>query len=154
MNTQLVLAIAGFALLAQILVSFVQWLRSPLPSVPGPLLARYTDFWYFHRLKQGKFEKVNQELHRQYGKSVKQQQAVDVLMLILSRQGPSSAMARTDTVSMTRKPSRLSTVTALNSRSQSGTFHSSPTRIFGTCFRIARYSVMLTADVSTQTRIQ
>ncbi|KAK0369863.1 cytochrome P450 oxidoreductase, partial [Colletotrichum costaricense] len=71
MNTQLLLAFAGFALLAQILVSFVQWLRSPLRSVPGPLLARYTDFWYFHRLKQGKFEKVNQELHEQYGPIVR-----------------------------------------------------------------------------------
>ncbi|GJC78215.1 cytochrome P450 monooxygenase mpaDE [Colletotrichum liriopes] len=67
MNAQLSLAIAAFALLAQLAITFLRWLRSPLRSVPGPLLARFTDLWYFHRLKQGTFERVNLELHEQYG---------------------------------------------------------------------------------------
>ncbi|KAF4933384.1 Pisatin demethylase [Colletotrichum fructicola] len=71
MGAQLVLAVAAFALLAQILYSFVWWVRSPLRSVPGPSLARFTDFWYFHHLKQGGFEKINQQLHEQYGPVVR-----------------------------------------------------------------------------------
>ncbi|KAI8255633.1 hypothetical protein K4K56_007815 [Colletotrichum sp. SAR 10_98] len=71
MSAQLVLAAAAFALLAQILYSLVRWIRSPLRSVPGPSLARFTDFWYFRRLKQGGFEKVNQRLHERYGPIVR-----------------------------------------------------------------------------------
>ncbi|OHE96886.1 cytochrome P450 oxidoreductase [Colletotrichum orchidophilum] len=71
MSAQLILAAAAFALLAQILYSFVRWIRSPLRSVPGPSLARFTDFWYFHHVKQGDFEKVNQKLHEQYGPIVR-----------------------------------------------------------------------------------
>ncbi|KAJ0331909.1 hypothetical protein COL922a_011751 [Colletotrichum nupharicola] len=71
MGAQLVLAAAAFVLLAQILYSLVRWIRSPFRSVPGPSLARFTDFWYFHRLKQGDFEKVNQKMHEQYGPSVR-----------------------------------------------------------------------------------
>ncbi|KZL77639.1 cytochrome P450 oxidoreductase [Colletotrichum tofieldiae] len=71
MNAQLSLALAAFALLAQLAITFLRWLRSPLRSVPGPLLARFTDLWYFHRLKQGTFERVNLELHEQYGPIVR-----------------------------------------------------------------------------------
>ncbi|KAH7161934.1 cytochrome P450 [Dactylonectria estremocensis] len=44
---------------------------SSLWNVPGPFLARYTDWWYFWRLRQGQFEEDNLTLHKQYGPVVR-----------------------------------------------------------------------------------
>ena len=44
---------------------------SPLRSIPGPLLARFTKLWVFVRVWQGSFEKDNIALHRKYGKVVR-----------------------------------------------------------------------------------
>ncbi|KAF4908443.1 Pisatin demethylase [Colletotrichum viniferum] len=67
MNVQLLLAIGTFAFLVKFTVPLVNWLRSPLRSVPGPFLARVTDLWYLYHVRQGSFEKVNIKLHEQYG---------------------------------------------------------------------------------------
>jgi len=40
----------------------------PLRDVPGPLLARFTRLWEMHQLRKGRFEQVNIDLHRRYGK--------------------------------------------------------------------------------------
>lgn len=40
---------------------------SPLRSIPGPFLARFTDSWYLWRLCKGHFERDNVALHREYG---------------------------------------------------------------------------------------
>lgn len=40
---------------------------SPLRKVPGPLLARFTDAWYFWRLYRGHFNTDNRNLHAKYG---------------------------------------------------------------------------------------
>ncbi|KIW27474.1 uncharacterized protein PV07_07208 [Cladophialophora immunda] len=58
---------------------FLAWLlyfcfwsaTSKLPSAPGPLLARFTRFWYLKALIRGDFEQVNIALHRKYGKIVR-----------------------------------------------------------------------------------
>ncbi|KAK1845598.1 cytochrome p450 pisatin [Colletotrichum chrysophilum] len=71
MNFQLFLVIAIFAFFAKLTVALIKWIRSPLRSVPGPPLARLTDLWYLYRVKQGSFEKVNLQLHEQYGPIVR-----------------------------------------------------------------------------------
>lgn len=67
MNNQLLLAVTAFALFFYVAAALFNWVRSPLRSIPGPMLARFTDFWYFFRIKQGNFEKVNISLHEKYG---------------------------------------------------------------------------------------
>ncbi|GME52508.1 Cytochrome P450 [Neofusicoccum parvum] len=44
---------------------------TPLQSIPGPFLARFTRLWYLYRVWKGDFEKVNIELHRKYGPIVR-----------------------------------------------------------------------------------
>ncbi|TEA20158.1 Pisatin demethylase [Colletotrichum sidae] len=66
MKYQLLLGAAVFALFAQITITVTRWFRSPLRSVPGPWLARFTDLWYFYRIRQGGFEKVNVQLHERF----------------------------------------------------------------------------------------
>ncbi|KXJ87349.1 cytochrome P450 [Microdochium bolleyi] len=51
--------------------SLVQDLLSPLRSVRGPWLARFTSGWYAFRVWQGSFQHVNRDLHRQYGPIVR-----------------------------------------------------------------------------------
>ncbi|GKT45157.1 cytochrome P450 monooxygenase gsfF [Colletotrichum spaethianum] len=68
MNTQLLLAITAFAVLAQLAITFLRWLRSPLRSVLGPLLGRFTNPWYLHRVKQGSLEYVNSQLHEEHSR--------------------------------------------------------------------------------------
>lgn len=41
---------------------------SPLRSVPGPLLSRFTDGWYLWRVYLGRFNEENQHLHARYGR--------------------------------------------------------------------------------------
>ncbi len=54
-----------------LLVTGIQQLISPLRSIPGPFIARFTKLWYFHRVWRGKFEKDNLKLHQQYGKVIR-----------------------------------------------------------------------------------
>ncbi|MBE3045161.1 hypothetical protein IMZ48_21935 [Candidatus Bathyarchaeota archaeon] len=51
----------------RLLVVLYRAATSPLRRVPGPLLARFTDGWYFWRLYLGSFNVDNQRLHAEYG---------------------------------------------------------------------------------------
>lgn len=42
-------------------------LLDPLRKVPGPFWARFSRLWYLGRILEGRFEKVNIDLHRKYG---------------------------------------------------------------------------------------
>jgi cytochrome P450 len=64
-------AAASVALLARILFPFFRTYFSPLRSVPGPIAARFTDLWYLWRVRKGRFEWDNIELHRKYGEIVR-----------------------------------------------------------------------------------
>ncbi|KAL2140538.1 hypothetical protein VTI28DRAFT_3656 [Corynascus sepedonium] len=61
----------GLALTAALL--FMTWRAffTRVSSVPGPLVARFSDLWYAHRIFRGEFEKDNIELHRKYGPVVR-----------------------------------------------------------------------------------
>ncbi|KAJ5688989.1 hypothetical protein N7462_003381 [Penicillium macrosclerotiorum] len=43
----------------------------PLKAIPGPFWARFTSLWYFNRVRKGRFEYENIDLHRQYGPIVR-----------------------------------------------------------------------------------
>lgn len=62
----IVVALVG--VLATILVRAV---ASPLASIPGPLLARFTRLWFLARVAGGRFEADNVALHRRYGPIVR-----------------------------------------------------------------------------------
>jgi hypothetical protein len=49
----------------------VQFALDPLRDIPGPLLARFTRFWYFFEIYKGSFERSNIELHKKYGPIVR-----------------------------------------------------------------------------------
>ncbi len=55
----------------RLLVFLYTSLTSPLRSVPGPLLARFTRLWYFHRLSLGRFEHDDIALHKKHGPVVR-----------------------------------------------------------------------------------
>ncbi|OAA67679.1 Cytochrome P450 [Cordyceps fumosorosea ARSEF 2679] len=61
----------GIALIGFIAVTIIQALTSPLRSVPGPFLARFTRLWYLFRVVRGHFEDENIALHRRYGPIVR-----------------------------------------------------------------------------------
>jgi hypothetical protein len=50
-----------------IIAATARALLSPLKSVPGPFLARFTNAWYFWKVKKAHFEQENQALHERYG---------------------------------------------------------------------------------------
>jgi hypothetical protein len=63
---------AALALVAARLVYLlIQSYISPLRSVKGPFLARFTRLWYFSRVLHGSFEVENIQLHRKYGPVVR-----------------------------------------------------------------------------------
>lgn len=66
MLLKLAILVGGFAVF-QLLYRFFRHVTSPLRSVPGPFLARFTNLWYFFTLKKANFEVVNRELHEKYG---------------------------------------------------------------------------------------
>jgi hypothetical protein len=66
---------ATWLVLLGIIPVLVAWrvgkaLCSPLRSVPGPFLARFTRLWYLKNVWSGKFEQVNIDLHKRYGESL------------------------------------------------------------------------------------
>lgn len=68
------LSFGSFALLAcgLFMLYFVfDFIRDPLRDIPGPLLARFTRFWYFIEIYKGSFEVTNVELHKKYGPIVR-----------------------------------------------------------------------------------
>ncbi|PSK59404.1 Isotrichodermin C-15 hydroxylase [Elsinoe australis] len=54
-----------------ILYHIVKAFLSPLRNVPGPLLARFTKFWYLKSVWRGDFEKTNIALHDKLGPVVR-----------------------------------------------------------------------------------
>lgn len=64
------LGLLGIGLTAHIILAVYQHFVSPLRSIPGPFLARFTDLWYFYQLRKGRFEVINQQLHEKYGATV------------------------------------------------------------------------------------
>lgn len=61
-----VYGLAGLIVLG--VVSYVyQTLTSPLRSVPGPFLARFTRLWELHAVLTGENTKFNMALHKKYG---------------------------------------------------------------------------------------
>ncbi|KAF7555155.1 hypothetical protein G7Z17_g2388 [Cylindrodendrum hubeiense] len=72
MNSLLLIPVAGTVFLAvQLFIFIVHLIRSPLKSVPGPFLARFSDLWYFWAVRKGRFEQQNRELHQKYGSVVR-----------------------------------------------------------------------------------
>lgn len=67
MHAAVLIGAACAVLLARVLLPFVRGIFSPLRTIPGPVAARFTDLWYFWRVKRGYFEVDNVELHRRYG---------------------------------------------------------------------------------------
>ncbi|KAH6951445.1 cytochrome P450 [Fusarium avenaceum] len=67
-----ILALIIPCFLAIYLVHFViRSLRSPLRTIPGPWLARFTDGWYFLNIRKGSFQNVNIDLHKKHGTIVR-----------------------------------------------------------------------------------
>ncbi|KAF5019802.1 hypothetical protein F66182_8171 [Fusarium sp. NRRL 66182] len=62
-----ILAVAGVLLLRCVF----QLISSPLRTVPGPFLARFTDLWYLWKVSQGDFDALNRDLHKKHGKLVR-----------------------------------------------------------------------------------
>lgn len=63
----IILLLAAVYILFQITKS----LLSPLRSIPGPFWARFSNLWYFNRLRKGRFEHENIALHQEYGPIVR-----------------------------------------------------------------------------------
>lgn len=51
----------------RLLVLLYGAVSSPLRKVPGPLLSRFTNGWYFWRVYRGQFNYDNRDLHSEYG---------------------------------------------------------------------------------------
>ncbi|KAJ3537179.1 hypothetical protein NM208_g6421 [Fusarium decemcellulare] len=71
MHSYLLLGIPALLIAAQSLFKIYQILVSPLASVPGPWLARFTDLWYVWRISRGHFEQDNIALHQKHGSIVR-----------------------------------------------------------------------------------
>ncbi|KAH7131305.1 cytochrome P450 [Dactylonectria macrodidyma] len=72
MNSLLLIPAAGaVVLVVHLFASLIHSIRSPLKTVPGPFLARFTDGWYFWAVRQGRFDQQNQEIHQKYGPVVR-----------------------------------------------------------------------------------
>lgn len=67
----LLLYAISLTLTGVIVISIYQAATSPLRSVPGPFLARFTRLWYLFRVAGGHFEAHNVALHRRYGPIVR-----------------------------------------------------------------------------------
>ena len=71
MNSSLLIYVVLGFLVLRLLLPFIISVTSPLRSVPGPFWARFTRLWYFSKVGKGDFEKINFEVHRQYGSVVR-----------------------------------------------------------------------------------
>lgn len=62
---------ALLALIPYTLYTIYQAYATPLRSVPGPFLAKFTRLWLAKAIASRKFDKINIELHRKYGPVVR-----------------------------------------------------------------------------------
>lgn len=67
MNLLIAINLTAAATSLYVIYQLLHRLFSPLRSVRGPFLARFTDAWYAWRLWLGRFERDNQQLHETYG---------------------------------------------------------------------------------------
>jgi len=67
MSFTLIIGVVALLLLFHLIHSVYSCLTSPLRSIPGPFLARFTKLWYLWRVYNGHFEQENITLHRKYG---------------------------------------------------------------------------------------
>lgn len=67
MNIYFLLVPLGLYLLTRV----YRIVRSPLRTTPGPVWTRFTNLWYFNRVRKAHFEKDNIQLHQQYGSVVR-----------------------------------------------------------------------------------
>ncbi|KAH9884993.1 cytochrome P450 [Xylariomycetidae sp. FL2044] len=58
--------LVGTLVFSCILYAVFQHLASPLRSIPGPFLARFTDLWYLRKVYEGNYEEQSQLLHKYY----------------------------------------------------------------------------------------
>lgn len=80
--------LAGCGFIAHTLLILYRHIASPLRSIPGPFIARFTDLWYLYHLRQGRFEVVNQQLHERYGISKPSQPSTSLAVELTSLLGP------------------------------------------------------------------
>ncbi|OGE57019.1 hypothetical protein PENARI_c002G09354 [Penicillium arizonense] len=71
MYTQLILLLPLLLITIQILLRITESLTSPLKNIPGPFWARFSNLWYFNRIRRGQFEHDNIKLHKKYGPIVR-----------------------------------------------------------------------------------
>jgi hypothetical protein len=67
MFSTLAIAVIALLLLFRLIHSVYSCLTSPLRSIHGPFLARFTKLWYLWRVYNGHFEQENIALHHKYG---------------------------------------------------------------------------------------
>ncbi|KAK7428134.1 hypothetical protein QQZ08_005373 [Neonectria magnoliae] len=67
----LILLAAPVLFALHLLVCITRSIHSPLRTVSGPFLARFSDVWYFWMVRKGHFEVTNRELHEKYGPVVR-----------------------------------------------------------------------------------
>lgn len=65
--------VQGLAALGLLLITKLVWgiFLSPLKAIPGPLLAKSTDFWRAYHTHRGSVDLKHVELHRKYGTAVR-----------------------------------------------------------------------------------
>jgi hypothetical protein len=71
MHAQIFLLLPVLYITSQILFRITKYLTSPLKSIPGPFWSRFSNLWYFNRLRHGRWEHENIKLHQQYGPIVR-----------------------------------------------------------------------------------
>lgn len=71
MSIEKLLSLCAITATVWILYVLLRAAASPLRSIPGPLLARFSRLWYFNRVRKGQFEWDNINLHRKYGPFVR-----------------------------------------------------------------------------------
>ncbi|GME34413.1 Cytochrome P450 [Neofusicoccum parvum] len=69
--SQASIGVVVFSACLLVLRSIFRAAFSPLRSVPGPFLARFTRLWYLYKIWEGDFEKTQRTLHRRYGSIVR-----------------------------------------------------------------------------------
>lgn len=67
----LITLLSALLILGLVLRPVLRAAASPLRSVPGPILARFSNFYYFQSLQTGLFHYQNIALHRKYGPIVR-----------------------------------------------------------------------------------
>ncbi|KAJ5833586.1 hypothetical protein N7474_001897 [Penicillium riverlandense] len=71
MHTHILILVPILVVVLQCLLRIGKVLFSPLRSFPGPFSARFTNLWYFNRVRRGQFEHDNIRLHEEYGPIVR-----------------------------------------------------------------------------------